>query len=91
MNKHALLAISKAQKAIAKTPPDLSLRVTALEMENKSLLEAIELVNNDLIVMQKYFQGGFSGSINIIESIDFLTQKCVNKTLLYKNGILMEQ
>lgn len=84
MNGEALskLALSKIQRLSGQIPTDLISRVTAIEMITQD-------VNTRLDVMEQYAISGYSGTISVVESVNFTAQTIVTKIYTFENGKLI--
>lgn len=75
------IALSKAQKAAGKIPPDLSVRVTALEQDAYDFNLRVQTIE-DLIAT------GATGSLSIVTGVNFTAQSITTQTIHYSNGII---
>jgi len=79
MDSIAKIAISKVQKLSGQVTPDLVQRVTALEMSDID-------IETRLSSVEQYVISGYSGSISVIDTINFTTQTITTKTITIEDG-----
>jgi len=79
MDSIAKIAISKVQKLSSQVPSDITQRVTALEMSDID-------IETRLSSVEQYVLSGYSGSISVIDTINFTTQTITTKTITIEDG-----
>jgi len=91
------IAISKAQQSTGQVIPDLANRVTALEQEDQAINTDINalFLNDadfamDITALQNYNTTGYTGTISLIATVNFVAQTVTTKTLTYLNGKITE-
>lgn len=77
----AKVALSKAQKAAGQIPPDLSTRVTALEMSDKE-------IDGRIVTLEEIMSAGYTGTVMVVSSVDFTAQTTTTKTITIADGII---
>lgn len=104
INSRAKVAISKAQQSTGIVVPDLTNRVTALEQEDQAintdindlyditntLAAADSSLDTRIDALEAAALTGYSGSITLIDTVNFSTSSVTTKTLTYLNGKLTE-
>jgi len=91
------IAISKAQQSAGVAVPDLANRVTALEQEDQAIntditaLQGVDTTHgNAITALQNYNTTGYTGTITLVATVNFVAQTLTTKTLTYLNGKLTE-